>query len=270
MPITSPYLFGDDLAKQLRDAKEASRISHSFASLSKSGPFKEKQQTFNQHDHPSKGPKRDFFVERPKPALQKEKNAKHRQEIMEQLLQIKDRVSVFGSFLPQLVNYLQMLCHTFTAGQVAAHFAAWRTLTSDKIILSDVLGAAVECTAIPVQHKLPNQIFSDHEYHIVRQEVHKLLEKCVVTKVSPISGQILSNVVLRPKKDGTHRLILNLKRFNESVSHYHFKMDLLSTITKLVTQNCYMAAVDMKDAYYSIPIRFSDRKFLRFIREGEL
>ena len=31
----------DDLAKQLRDAKEASKISHSFASSSKNGPFKE-------------------------------------------------------------------------------------------------------------------------------------------------------------------------------------------------------------------------------------
>lgn len=98
---------------------------------------------------------------------------------------------------------------------MAAHFATWRTLSSDKIILSDILGAAIECTGTPVQQKLPNQIFSEHEYPIVRQEVHKLLEKCVITKVLPIPGQILSNVFLRPKKDGTHRLILNLKRFNE-------------------------------------------------------
>ena len=189
-------------------------------------------------------------MERPKPALPKEKIAKHRQEIMGQLLQIKNRVSGFGSFLPKLVNYLQMLCHTFKAGQVAAHFTAWRTLTNDKILLSDVLGAAVDCIATPVQHKLPNQIFSEQEYPIVRQEVHKLLEKQVITTVSPIPGQILSNVFLRPKKDGTHRLILNLKRFNESMSHYHFKMDSLSTITKLVSQNCFMASVDMKDAYY--------------------
>ena len=158
----------------------------------------------------------------------------------------------------------------FKAGQVAAHFTAWRTLTNDKILLSHVLGAAVECIATPVQHKLPNQIFSEHEYPIVRQEVRKLLEKRVITKVSPIPGQILSNVFLRPKKDGTHRLILNRKRFNESVSHYHFKMDSLSTITKLVSQNCYMASVDIKDAYYSIPIRSSDGKCLRFIWEGEL
>ena len=82
-------------------------------------------------------------MERAKPALQKEKIAKHRPEIRE-LLQIKNRVNVFGSFLPNLVNYLQMLCHTFKAGQVAAHIAAWRTLTNDKVLLSDILGAAIE------------------------------------------------------------------------------------------------------------------------------
>ena len=61
VPITSQYLFGDDLAKQLRDAKEAGKISHSFASSSKNGPFKGKQQTSNHHDHYSKGPKRDVL-----------------------------------------------------------------------------------------------------------------------------------------------------------------------------------------------------------------
>ena len=189
---------------------------------------------------------------------------------MEQLLQIKTMVSGFESFLPNLLNYLQNLCNTFKAGQVAAHFAAWRTLTSDKVLLSDVLGASIECTATPVQHRLPNQTFSMQEYPIVCQEVHKLLEKGVITKVSPRPGQILSSIFLRPKKDGSHRLILNLKRFNEAVRLYHFKMDSLSTITKFVTKNCFMASVDMKDAYYSIPIKSSDRKFLRFIWEGNL
>lgn len=193
-----------------------------------------------------------------------------RQEIMEQLLHIKTTVSAFESFLPNLLNYLQYLCNTFKAGQVAAHFAAWRALTSDRVLLSDVLGASIECTATPVQHRLPKQTFSEHEYPIVCQEVHKLFEKGVITKVSPMPGQILSGIFLRPKKDGSHRLILNLKKFNESVSYYHFKMDSLDTITKLVTKNCFMASIDMKDAYYSIPIRSSDRKFLRLIWEENL
>ena len=72
-------------------------------------------------------------MERPTPALQKEKISTHRQEIMEQLLQIKTMISGFESFLPNLLNYLQTLCNTFKAGQVVAHFAAWMTLTSDKV-----------------------------------------------------------------------------------------------------------------------------------------
>ena len=47
-------------------------------------------------------------------------------------------------------------------------------------------------------------------------------------------------------------------------------MDSLFTIIKLVTKHCFMASVDMKDAYYSVPIRLSDRKYLCFIWEGNL
>ena len=61
VPISSYYLFGDDLAKQLRDAKEASKISYSVASTSKSGPYKGKQHSSNQHDGYNKGPKKDFL-----------------------------------------------------------------------------------------------------------------------------------------------------------------------------------------------------------------
>ena len=32
---------------------------------------------------------------------------------------------------------------------------------------------------------------------------------------------------MRPKPDGSHRLILNLKRFNEHVAYHHFKMESL-------------------------------------------
>lgn len=44
----------------------------------------------------------------------------------------------------------------------------------------------------------------------------------------------------------------------------------LSTTTKLVTKNCFMAAIDLQHAYYSIHIRSLDRKFLSFIWEGNL
>ena len=45
-------------------------------------------------------------------------------------------------------------------------------------------------------------------------------------------------------------------------------MDSIQTITKLVEKNCYMSALDLKDAYYSIPIKGHDQKFLQFEWKG--
>ena len=118
--------------------------------------------------------------------------------------------------------------------------------------MSDILGASFELSANPNQHRLPGHTFNEHEYAVVHQEIQKWIQKGVIVKYSP--GQTISGIFLLLKKDRTFRLILNLKSFNEFVTHHHFKMDSLQTIIKLVTPDCFMASIDMKDAYYSIPV----------------
>ena len=44
----------------------------------------------------------------------------------------------------------------------------------------------------------------------------------------------------------------------------------LTAITKLVERNCFMPCIDLKDAYYSIPTRVNDRKYLKFQSNGKL
>ena len=80
----------------------------------------------------------------------------------------------------------------------------------------------------------------------------------------------MSNIFCRPKKDGSVRIILNLKRLNKMVDYHHFKMDTLNHAIALMTKGCYMASIDLKDAYYSIPVAMADRKFLRFWWNDEL
>ena len=46
-------------------------------------------------------------------------------------------------------------------------------------------------------------------------------------------------------------------------------MDSVTTITKLVTRNCFIVSLDMKDTYYSVPVRTRDRKYLCFEWNGE-
>jgi len=51
-------------------------------------------------------------------------------------------------------------------------------------------------------------------------------------------------------------LILNLKGLNEFI--HHFKMDNLKSVVMLMKPNCFMATIDLKDAYYSVSIKESE------------
>ena len=47
-------------------------------------------------------------------------------------------------------------------------------------------------------------------------------------------------------------------------------MDTLETAIKLMRPGCYMTSVDLKDAYYSIPIAPEHQKFLKFVWKDHL
>ena len=65
-------------------------------------------------------------------------------------------------------------------------------------------------------------------------------------------------------------MILNLKDLNEDVEFCQFKMETFADILKLVKSNCYMASLDIKDAYYTIPGTEEYQKYLKFMWKGKL
>ena len=84
--------------------------------------------------------------------------------------------------------------------------------------MSDVLGASIQLFANPNQHRLPGHAFNEHEYSVVFQEIQKLIQKGIIMKVKYSRGQIVLGMFFLAKEDGTFRLILNVKSFNEFVS----------------------------------------------------
>ena len=159
------------------------------------------------------------------------------------------------------------------AGRLKQFSSAWESITSDKYILEAVKSYKIEFVdnVEPCQTHIPWEIdFNAQECDIIDQEIAKLLKKGVVINSQHEDGEFISNIFLRRKKDGNYRMILNLKHFNEYVSKHHFKMESLQSAVGLMKPGCYMATVDLKDAYYSVPIDRSHQKFIKFSWKGRL
>lgn len=58
-----------------------------------------------------------------------------------------------------------------------------------------------------------------------------------------------------------YRMILNLKELNKFTVYQHFKIDSLKTVTDLMTQGCFMASADIKDAYDTVSIVTEHQKY---------
>ena len=63
--------------------------------------------------------------------------------------------------------------------------------------------------------------------------------------------------------------MINLKVLNRFVQKEQFKMEGIHTVKDLLRQGDWVAKVDLKDAFFSVPIDHQHRKFLRFIFKGK-
>ena len=66
------------------------------------------------------------------------------------------------------------------------------------------------------------------------------------------------------------RPIINLKKLNQFLLAPHFKMEHLLSFLPSVQPGMFLTSLDLSDAYFSLPIASSVRKFLRFSWGGEL
>ncbi|VEN50435.1 unnamed protein product [Callosobruchus maculatus] len=91
-----------------------------------------------------------------------------------------------------------------------------------------------------------------------------------IVQCQPTKNQFISPIFLIKKSNGKRRLILNLKSLNSYLSPDHFKLEDIRTALKLMNQNCFLASVDLKDAYFLINVNVSHRKYLRFTFNNHL
>ena len=80
---------------------------------------------------------------------------------------------------------------------------------------------------------------------------------------------IISLTYLPKKKDGSYRTILNLKNQNEECHTQHFKMESVRHAIYTIKPVTFLASLDIKDAFYSIPVHETHQKFLKILLKGK-
>src|SRR4029434_2079206 len=77
-----------------------------------------------------------------------------------------------------------------------------------------------------------------------------------------------SRYFLVPKRDGNYRPILDLRVLNKALMPLRFRMLTPRRLVQFIRPNDWFMTIDLKDAYFHIPIHHRHRKYLRFAFGG--
>ena len=159
-------------------------------------------------------------------------------------------------------------------GRLKLFIQNWCKITTDPHVINAVNGYRLEFseeTGAPSRSEPPYLFRCNKTEEIgIDQEIAKLFDKGVIEPCHRETGEFVSNIFTRPKKDGGTRIILDLSDLNKNLKYQHFKMENIHTAIELISENSFLASVDLRDAYYTVPVHPADRKFLKFFWKNQL
>lgn len=153
-------------------------------------------------------------------------------------------------------------------GKLTLYYNAWKKLGASFWQMRTVKrGLAWTFHTKPVLTNTPLffSVNTKERQEIMQSHIDTMLKKGAIESVSdPNTPGFYSLMFLKPKKSGELRPIIDLSTLNLCITCPTFKMETAQSIRSVLTKGQWVASLDMKDAYFHIPIRKSFRKYLRF------
>lgn len=140
-------------------------------------------------------------------------------------------------------------------GRLRGFVSVWTERIKDPWVIDLITkGLTPDLISIPHQDHQPEHFLSSEDKVIVTEEIQKLIEKLAMRVKNNKEG-FYNPIFVIPKKDGNgKRMILDCRLLNENVSKEHFKMESLATLRDIIMPGDWMVIIDIKDAYYHIPL----------------
>lgn len=154
---------------------------------------------------------------------------------------------------------------------MADYFSFWKSITSDRYVLSLILGARMDFSVLPSasQSKIGRQYWPHQDSLAIAAFVEKLLQSGVISEVSHSEELVYSPIFLVRNHDGSERLILNVSNINrDCFKKKHFKMETLQTILPAIPKNAFMMSWDLVQGFYNVRLHQQSRRFFAFRWNG--
>jgi len=114
----------------------------------------------------------------------------------------------------------------------------------------------------------PYRPFYQRSSPLIRSFLKELLQVGAIEKTSFIAFQ--ARLFSVPKKDTKkRRVILDISLLNKSIDCPKFKMTTIRQVRQVLPRACWTVSIDLKDAYWHVPVHRAFQKFLGFAIERQ-
>ena len=105
---------------------------------------------------------------------------------------------------------------------------------------------------------------------LIRPFISDFIKRGIVREVETPQELFISSVFTAPKKDGRVRPIIDLKNLNQFLNVPKFKMETVARVSKCILENSWGVIIDLKDAFFLIPLAWSFHKYFTFTIDNKI
>ena len=160
-------------------------------------------------------------------------------------------------------------------GCLAPHWRRWQAIGAESWVVTVLWnGNRVPFTdSLPHLSRtavsFPTYRAGSPQSQALQQEVEGMLAKGTLKITRDPGPGFYGRLFLVEKASGGWQPVIDLSHLNEFVQLTRFKMETVTSVLLSVREGDFLASLDLKDAYFQIPIHPSSRKLLRLTSEGQ-